>query len=278
MFNRENMRRDKVHIVFKQKRMINVNKMLWVILVNTIISFLFGIMGSVFVHNVFFSDMYDSIRYDRFGDEYDYNIVSVLNKINKSIVSVNAYIRDSEDLFQNNLTGIIYSEDGYILTNFSGIKNADRIYVKFPTALDFIKEAKVIGYDKECDICLLKINGNDYNKGDLKEDLSEVSYGLNVISIGNSFGKVNSYSIYPGVVSGINILKDDLDREVKFIKSNFCTNILNTGGPICNINGEIIGMSSCALNEKFKLSDCESTYISSGDVIKIVQDIIKSAT
>ncbi|EIA31131.1 hypothetical protein SFB5_030G0, partial [Candidatus Arthromitus sp. SFB-5] len=48
MFNRENMRRDKVHIVFKQKRMINVNKMLWVILVNTIISFLFGIMGSVF--------------------------------------------------------------------------------------------------------------------------------------------------------------------------------------------------------------------------------------
>lgn len=278
MFNRENFRKDKVHIVFKQKKIMNVNKILWAILVNTIISFLFGIMGSVFVHNIFFSDIYNKMRYDKFGNEYNHNIVDVVNKINKSIVSVSAYVRDNEDLIQNNLTGIIYSEDGYILTNFSGIKNADKIYVKFPTALDFIKEARVVGYDKEFDVCLLKINGNDYIKGELKEDLSEVSYGLNVISIGNSLGKVNSYSVYPGVVSGINIFKDDLDKEVRLIKSNFCTNVLNTGGPICNINGEIIGMSSCALNEKFKLSDYESTYISSGDVIKIIQDIIKSAT
>ncbi|WP_044035602.1 S1C family serine protease [Candidatus Arthromitus sp. SFB-rat-Yit] len=278
MFNRENLCKDKVHIIFKQKRMLNINRMLIVILINAIISFFILITGSIFIYNTLLSKVHEDLRYNYSMSEYNYNIVSVINKVNKSIVSVSAYVKNDKDLVQNNLTGVIYSEDGYILTNFSAIKDAYKIYVKFPTALGLIKEAKVVGYNAEYDICLLKINGNDYIKGNIKEDLSEVSYGLNVISIGNSLGKVNSYSIYPGIVSGINLYKDNSDKEVKFIKSNFHINYLNTGGPICNTNGEIIGISSCLLNEKFKLSDYESTYISSGNVIEIIQDIIEGAT
>lgn len=280
MFNNENSQDNKGHIVFIHRKIRGFNKSFLLVFIIIILSFVFGVLGSLMFCNLYGPMNFKNVKEDR--SKYDYDIINVINKLNHSIVSVSSYIKDEFGdgfkLIQNNITGIVYSEDGYIVTNFDGINNADKVYIKFPTALDTIKEAKVIGYDEEYDICLLKINGEGYIKGNFKKNLSDVSYGLRVISIGNSLGKLSSYYIYPGVVNGINLFKDDVNREVKFIRSDFNINMLNTGGPVCDVDGEILGMSSLKLDEKFSSVNYGSTYISSQDIIKIVQNIIKSAT
>lgn len=267
----------KGRIIFKQRNIKYFKKEIFKILVNILISIIFGFIGSLIFINIYsnFHDKDESKNYLK----YNYNITSVINKLNQSVVGVSAYIKNDdkykENLVQNNMTGIFYSEDGYIVTNFFGLKNADKIYVKIPTTVNLVREAKVIGFNEKYDLCVLKIDGNEYVKGFFKNNFSDVTHGLNVISMGNSSGNFNSYSVYSGIITGF----DMIDDNIKIIKTDININFLNTGGPISDVNGEILGMGSIKFNENYNsYKEMSSILISSQDVIKLIEEMINSAT
>lgn len=260
-------------IIFKQKNIRYFKRGIFKVLFNALISIIFGLIGSLIFVNIYFNsyEIDDSENYLK----YNYNITGVINKLNQSIVGVSAYIKNEENLIQNNMTGVFYSGDGYIVTNFFGLKNADKIYVKIPTTVNLVREAKIIGFNEEYDLCLLKIDGNDYVKGIFKTNFSDVTHGLNVISMGNSSGSFNSYSVYSGIVTGFDII----ENNIKIIKTDININFLNTGGPISDVNGEILGMGSMKFNEDYNsYKEMSSILISSQDVIKLIEEIINSAT
>lgn len=276
--NNRNTDLHKGRIIFKEKNIKCFKKEIFNVFINILISIIFGFIGSVIFITIY-SDFYN-IDDSKTNLKYDYNITQVINRLNQSVVGINAYIREvnnsgEHNLVQNNMTGVLYSEDGYIVTNFYGLNNANKIYVKIPSTLNLVKEAKVVGYNEKYDICLLKIDGNEYVKGVFKENISDVSHGLKVVSMGNSSGDFNSYHVNSGIISGFDIFDDG----IKIIKTDINVNFSNTGGPISDVNGEILGISSVKFNDSYNIhKETSSILISSQDIIKLIEEMIEGAT
>jgi serine protease Do len=139
-------------------------------------------------------------------------------------------------------SGVIISDDGFIVTNNHVIDNAEKIEIVLNDRRTFI--AKVIGTDPSTDIALLKIK---------EENLPFVSYGNSdlvkigewVLAVGNPFNLTST--VTAGIVSAkarnINILPDQFAIE-SFIQTDAAVNPGNSGGALVNIRGELIGINT----------------------------------
>lgn len=143
-------------------------------------------------------------------------------------------------------SGFIISSDGYILTNNHVIENA--ISVKITTLQGKRYDAKIIGTDKRSDVALLKINGKDLPYVSLG-DSSKVDVGEWVIAIGNPLGDIlqGDVTVSAGIVSAKGRQLGIADYE-DFIQTDAAINKGNSGGPLVNIRGEVIGMTSAILS------------------------------
>ncbi len=142
--------------------------------------------------------------------------------------------------FQSNSTGsgFIISSDGYILTNAHVVDAADEVDVKLTDKREF--KAKVIGSDKRTDIALLKIDttGLPFVK---TGDPNKLKVGEWVVAIGSPFGFENS--VTAGIVSAKGRSLPD-ENLVPFIQSDVAVNPGNSGGPLFNLKGEVVGINS----------------------------------
>ncbi len=135
-------------------------------------------------------------------------------------------------------SGFIISEDGYILTNHHVIDGADEVIVRLNNRDEYT--AKVIGSDKNSDVAVLKIDGN--NLPNLKlGDSNALKVGEWVLAIGSPFGF--DHTVTAGIVSakGRNLPGDNY---VPFIQTDVAINPGNSGGPLFNMEGEVIGINS----------------------------------
>ncbi|QPH56227.1 DegQ family serine endoprotease [Pontivivens ytuae] len=139
-------------------------------------------------------------------------------------------------------SGFVISADGYIVTNNHVIEQADEILVEFLDGGEL--EAEIIGTDPRTDIALLKVEPNDALEyvefGD--SDLARV--GDWVLAIGNPLGQ--GFSVSAGIVSARN-------RELSgsyddFIQTDAAINRGNSGGPLFNMDGEVIGVNTAILS------------------------------
>ncbi|MCT4634889.1 MAG: trypsin-like peptidase domain-containing protein [Rickettsiales bacterium] len=138
-------------------------------------------------------------------------------------------------------SGFIISPDGYIVTNYHVIDKAEKIIVTLNNDQQF--DAKLIAFDNRTDLALLKINS--------ESDLSFVGFGNSdenrvgdsVIAIGNPFGLGNT--VTTGIISAQarNIRTDSMNIVDNFIQTDAAINEGNSGGPIFNIKGEVIGIN-----------------------------------
>ena len=142
--------------------------------------------------------------------------------------------------FQNNSlgSGFIISTDGYILTNAHVVEAADEINVKLNDKREF--KAKVIGSDKRTDIALIKIDATGLPAVKFG-DPNRLKVGEWVIAIGSPFGFENS--VTAGIVSakGRSLPQENF---VPFIQTDAAVNPGNSGGPLFNMRGEVIGINS----------------------------------
>jgi len=138
-------------------------------------------------------------------------------------------------------SGFIVSDDGYILTNHHVINGADEITVRLMDRREFV--AQVIGTDERSDLSLLKINQKHLPTLTLaaKKDLR---VGEWVVAIGSPFGL--EFSASAGIVSAIgrSIPSSKKDNYVPFIQTDVAINPGHSGGPLFNLNGEVVGINS----------------------------------
>ncbi|MFI4894726.1 MAG: DegQ family serine endoprotease [Steroidobacterales bacterium] len=139
-------------------------------------------------------------------------------------------------------SGFIISADGYILTNAHVVNNASKITVKLTDRREF--EGRVIGVDERTDVAVIKINA----KGNLPVvrigDSSKLRPGQWVLAIGSPFGFENS--VTAGVVSATarSNVGEGGNGYVPFIQSDVAVNPGNSGGPLFNLEGEVVGINS----------------------------------
>lgn len=140
-------------------------------------------------------------------------------------------------------SGTIISKDGYIITNNHVISNADKILVRLSDKREFV--AKVIGTDKGTDLALLKIQGNNLPYATLG-DSDKLKVGAWVVAIGSPFGF--EHSATAGIVSGKG---RNIGREsyVPFIQTDAAVNPGNSGGPLFDLTGNVVGINSQILSK-----------------------------
>jgi serine protease Do len=136
-------------------------------------------------------------------------------------------------------SGFIISKDGHILTNEHVVADADEITVKLTDKREF--KAKVIGSDKRTDIALIKIEPTGALPAVKFGDPSKLKVGEWVVAIGSPFGFENT--VTAGIVSGKGRIMQDANL-VPFIQTDVAINIGNSGGPLFNMRGEVVGINS----------------------------------
>ena len=179
----------------------------------------------------------------------------IISNAVKSVVSIRT------DVAQG--TGFIISSDGYVVTNahvLSGAKTASAI-----TSGQEIKSVQLIGYNIPMDLALLKINGN-YNYLEFG-DSNNVVVGEKVIAIGNPLGL--SFSVSEGIVSAVN--REGENGVFGYIQTDAALNPGNSGGPLINTDGEVIGINNFKLSGDNLGFALESNYIE-----EVVNDIAVS--
>jgi serine protease Do len=138
-------------------------------------------------------------------------------------------------------SGFIVSPDGYILTNAHVVANASKVTVKLTDRREF--EAKVIGNDERSDVAVIKIAAKNLPTVRIG-DPSRLRAGEWVVAIGSPFGFENS--VTAGIVSGIarDLPGGAAGNYVPFIQTDVAVNPGNSGGPLFNLSGEVVGINS----------------------------------
>jgi len=134
-------------------------------------------------------------------------------------------------------SGFIVSADGYVLTNAHVVDDASEVTVKLTDRREFV--AKVIGVDKRSDVALIKIAATGLPTVCFG-DSSHLKPGQWVIAIGSPFGFENS--VTAGVVSATARPLDE--NYVPFIQTDAAVNPGNSGGPLFNVDGQVIGINA----------------------------------
>jgi serine protease Do len=135
-------------------------------------------------------------------------------------------------------SGFIISADGYVLTNYHVVKNADEIIVRLSDRREL--KGEIVGEDQRSDIALLKIDAEDLPVAKIGK-ASTLEVGEWVLAIGSPFGF--DHSATAGIVSAKG---RSLPREnyVPFIQTDVAINPGNSGGPLFNQEGEVVGVNS----------------------------------
>ncbi|HEV2612050.1 MAG TPA: DegQ family serine endoprotease [Noviherbaspirillum sp.] len=133
-------------------------------------------------------------------------------------------------------SGFIISGDGFVLTNAHVVEGADEVYVTLTDKREF--KAKIIGVDKRTDVAVVKIDGNNLPHLAVG-DPSKLRVGEWVIAIGSPFGLDNT--VTAGIISA---KARDTGDYLPLIQTDVAVNPGNSGGPLINMRGEVIGINS----------------------------------
>jgi S1-C subfamily serine protease len=144
-------------------------------------------------------------------------------------------------------TGMVLSSDGEILTNNHVIEGAQQITVTF-TGQKEPRAADLVGADPVNDIAIIKVR----NASDLKTvtlgSSSDLEVGDDVIAIGNALALVGGNTVTRGIVSALNRSIDDPQENLShLIQTDAAINAGNSGGPLVNAKGEVVGMNTVVI-------------------------------
>lgn len=136
-------------------------------------------------------------------------------------------------------TGVIVSEDGYILTNNHVVAGADEVTVTLSDDRQF--DAKTVGTDAKSELAVLKIAAKDLAPAELG-DSDKIQVGQWVLAIGSPFGLRET--VTAGVVSAKGRANVGIADYEDFIQTDAAINPGNSGGPLVNLNGQVIGINT----------------------------------
>ena len=165
-------------------------------------------------------------------------IQEIYQKVNPSTVTVLTGMNDGSGMVG---TGVIFTSDGYILTNAHVIAGGSECYVVLDTGENY--RAWLLGLDEEKDLAVIKINAKDLPAAEFG-DSDALTVGDPVYAIGNPLGVELRGTLTDGIVSAINrdVAVDGVTMTL--IQTNAALNNGNSGGPLINAYGQVVGINT----------------------------------
>ena len=171
-------------------------------------------------------------------------------------------------------SGVIISSDGYIVTNYHVIENAEKISITTNDNQNF--EADIIGYDEQNDIALLKIEGENSFPFATFGDSDASMIGEWVLAVGNPFNLTST--VTAGIISAKSRSLDPTGRTTQsYIQTDAAVNPGNSGGALINTNGELIGINT-AIQTQTGSYVGYSFAVPSNIAKKVIEDILEYGT
>ena len=181
---------------------------------------------------------------------------SIVNIRTKKTVTVNTYNPLEELLYGRSGgqekresgslgSGFVVSKDGYVVTNNHVIDGADEIYVKFSNGREY--KTKLVGTSPEVDIAVLKIDSNETFKPLEFANSDQVQIGQWSIAFGNPLGLNDSMTV--GIVSAAGRSSLGIEEIENFIQTDAAINQGNSGGPLIDITGKVIGVNTAIYSQ-----------------------------
>jgi serine protease Do len=184
------------------------------------------------------------------------SVPQIVKKVSSSVVAISTKVSSANSGFgwetapkEGVGTGIIFSEDGYVLTNYHVINGAQNIKVMLSDGKEV--SAKVVNYDAAADVAVIKLAANTKVPGVAEfGDSDMLAVGESVVAIGNPLGKEFIGSVTAGVVSAINRQVSIENKDLKFIQTDAAINPGNSGGPLVNSKGQVIGINTAKIGQE----------------------------
>lgn len=200
----------------------------------------------------------------------DFNdaIVNIVDQTNQTVVTITTtqtvtrrqqspfsfffddprFDQEREFMRQGLGSGVVVSEDGYILTNNHVIENADEINVRFIDGDEV--EAEIVGTDPASDIAVLKVEQEEELPAISLGDSEDIRVGEMVLAIGSPLGQQFAHSVSMGIVSatGRSLASEQslmgLNLYENYIQTDAAINPGNSGGALINLDGELVGINT----------------------------------
>jgi serine protease Do len=184
--------------------------------------------------------------------EFSDAFAEIAEKLNPSVVNITCTETQESRTTQENPpnedqdsepygfgSGVIIDAAGYILTSNHVVESANKIEVKLSDERKFV--AKMIGSDRDTDLALIKVESNQALPAAPLGDSNKLKPGQWVMAIGNPF--IYDHTVTVGVISALN---RNLNTNIfdSFIQTDAAINFGNSGGPLLNIRGEVIGINT----------------------------------
>lgn len=177
-------------------------------------------------------------------DAYSNTVVSVVEKVGPSVVQIQTNKNNNGSAGQGLGSGVIITPDGFILTNNHVVAGAESIEVGLSNRETF--QAEIVGTDPATDLALIRILSNDLSFAQLGNS-EKLRVGQLVIAIGNPYGFQSTVST--GVVSAVE--RSIRNSEGKFIENIIQTSVPlnpgNSGGPLVDSRGKVIGINTAII-------------------------------
>jgi S1-C subfamily serine protease len=179
-------------------------------------------------------------------DPFSKMIIDAVDKTKNAVVKIDVFKKDKDGKLRpaGSGSGFIFSSDGLIFTNSHVVNGAEKIMVSLLNENEI--EGFLIGKDPDTDLAILKIYSEGYSVAKLG-DAQDLKIGQFVIAIGNPYGY--QHTVTTGVVSALGrTLQTQSGKLVdNVIQSDAALNPGNSGGPMINTDGEVIGVNTAII-------------------------------
>lgn len=209
---------------------------------------------------------------DSIADEGE-NVLSlpqIYAQVNPSVVSVSAVLAYS----QETATGVILTSDGYIVTNSHLLENCTAVNVLLSDNMQY--RATIVATDEQSDLAVLKINAAGLKPATLG-DSDRLQVGESVVAIGNPLGLELRGTMTSGIISAINRDLELGGAGMTLIQTDAALNNGNSGGPLINSRGEVIGINTAKISGSLFAASVEGIgfAIPSNTVRQIVNELME---
>lgn len=184
-------------------------------------------------------------------------IAQIAQKVGPAVVGVSTRSVEGIDWFGNEQiaegigSGMILNEEGYVLTNQHVIDGAKDVKVIFNNGKEV--QAKVVNSDASHDIAIVKITEDVKMPGVVElGNSSTLQVGETAVAIGNPLGKEFLGSVTSGIVSAVN--RKLGDKDISYIQTDAAINSGNSGGPLVNSQGQVIGINTAKIDRNGAVS------------------------
>ena len=205
-------------------------------------------------------------------DSGEYTARNAYREVEKSVVNIIVYTGEvgDEDTKDGTGSGIIISEDGYIVTNSHVIDDSKSVGVEVIASNGSSYAAAVVGFDIRTDLAVIKIDETGLKPAHFVNS-DQIEVGQDAIAVGSPGGVEYSHSLTRGCVSALNRTVSS-NGLVHYIQTDAAINPGNSGGPLLNSAGQVMGINTIkVVNTEY---EGMGFAIPSNTVIEIANDLI----